>query len=96
MKFFDNYNNGNGCKMFFETMQLNGIVDSFLKDYDIKKFIDGECLTTSHIIKRGQKRVRYDFLFINKNKIHNYHCTYDYENAVKSGSDHAIVIVDAD
>lgn len=94
MKFFDNYSKGNGCKTFFETMEANGMVDAFVKDYDTEKHIEGECLTTSHIIKRGHKQVRYDFLFINNKKISNYHCIYDYDNAVEAGSDHAAVIVD--
>lgn len=94
MKFFDNYNKGNGCKTFFETMQNNGMVDAFIKDYDIEKYVEGEYLTTSHTIKRGNKKVRYDFLFINDNKINDYHCRYDYSNAVEAGSDHAAVIVD--
>lgn len=96
MKFFDNYNNGNGCKTFFETIQSNGIVDSFVKDYNIEEFVDGEYLKTSHIIKRGNKKVRYDFLFVNNTRITNYHCMYDYDNAIRAGSDHAAVIVDVE
>lgn len=94
MKFFDNYNKGNGCKTFFETMQENGLVDAFIKDYDIHKYVDGEYLTTSHVIKKGNKHVRYDFLFVNEEKINNYKCNYDFRNAVEAGSDHASVIVD--
>jgi len=94
MKFFDNYNKGNGCKTFFETMQANGMVDAFIKDYDTEGYVDGEYLTTSHIIKRGNKKVRYDFLFVNDSKIIEYHCRYDYANAIEAGSDHAAVIVD--
>lgn len=94
MQFFDNYNKGNGCKTFFETMQSNGMVDAFVKDYNIDEYVEGKYLTTSHIIKRGKKEVRYDFVFINENKIKEYSCTYDYNNAVEAGSDHAAVIVD--
>lgn len=94
MQFFDNYNKGNGCKTFFETMQANGMVDSFVKDYKIEEYEDGKYLTTSHIIKRGKKEVRYDFLFINEDKCNEYYCKYDYENAVEAGSDHAAVIVE--
>lgn len=94
MKFFDNYNKGNGCKTFFETIEANGMADAYIKHYDTQKFIAGEYLTTSHIIKRGHKKVRYDFLFVNNEKLPNYHCVYDYDNAVKAGSDHAAVIVD--
>ena len=36
MKFFDNFNKGNGCKTFFETIEAGGMVDSFVKDYDTK------------------------------------------------------------
>jgi len=94
MQFFDNYNKGNGCKTFFETMQMNGLVDSFVKDYNTDNYVEGEYLTTSHVIKRGNKKVRYDFVFVNANKFKNYCCTYDYENAVKAGSDHAAVVIE--
>lgn len=94
MKFFDNYNKGNGCKTFFESMQACGMVDSYVKDYDTKQYVEGEYLTTSHVIKRGNKKVRYDFLFINADKFDDYHCRYDYCNAVEAGSDHAAVIID--
>ena len=94
MKFFDNYNKGNGCKTFFETMRDNGMVDAFIKDYDIEKYVEGEYLTTSHIIKRGTKKVRYDFLFVNDSKFVEYSCKYDYDNAIEAGSDHATAIVE--
>ena len=94
MKFFDNYNKGNGCKTFFETMRANGLVDAFCKNYNINNYIEGEYLTTSHVIKRNNRKVRYDFVFVNANKFKNYCCTYDYENAVKAGSDHAAVVIE--
>lgn len=94
MQFFDNYNKGKGCQTFFETVQMNGMADSFVKDYNIDEYEEGEYLTTSHIIKRGKKKVRYDFLFINENKFNDYHCKYDYTNAVEAGSDHAAIIVE--
>ena len=50
MKFYDNYNKGNGCKTFFEAMEANGMADLFLKNYDTDKYIDGEYLTTTHIV----------------------------------------------
>lgn len=96
MKFFDNYNKGKGCKTFFETMQSNNLADSFVKDYDVKNYIEGEYLTTSHIIKGSHKKVRYDFLFVNIEKIPNYHCVYDYYNAIEAGSDHAAIILDVE
>lgn len=94
MTFFDNYNKGNGCKTFFETMQVNRMVDAFIKNYDIEKYVDGEYLVTSHVIKRGNKKVRYDFMFINETKFKDYHCMYDYDNAVQARSDHAGVILE--
>lgn len=93
MKFFDNYQKGNGCKSFFEAMAHNMLVDAFVKDYDKSQFVEGECLATSHIIKRGNKKVRYDFLFINGEKINNYSCEYEYKNAVCAGSDHAAIVM---
>ena len=64
-----------------------------MKDYDRSTFVKGEYLTTSHIIKRGSKKVRYDFLFINEQKFSNYSCEYEYDGAVCAGSDHASIIV---
>ena len=93
MKFFDNHQNGNGCKTFFEVMTKNDLSDAYVKDYDRSKFVNGECLTTSHIIKRGRKKVRYDFLFINEQKIGDYSCEYKYEEAVLAGSDHAVILI---
>ena len=93
MTFFDNYQKGKGCKCFFETLNQNTLKDSFTKNYDKKQFVIGECLTTSHIVRRGNKRVRYDFLFINEEKFSNYSCEYKYEEAVFAGSDHAAIII---
>ena len=93
MKFFDNHQNGNGCKSFFEAMAQNDLSDAFVKDYDRSKFVDGECLTTSHVIKRGNKKVRYDFLFINEQKIDDYSCEYKYDEAISAGSDHAVIVI---
>jgi len=94
MKFFDNYNKGNGCKTFFETIASAGLKDSYVKHYDCDQFVEGEYLTTSHIIKRGKKRVRYDFLFVSEKLFEDYVSVYDYENAIITGSDHAAVILD--
>lgn len=94
MKFFDNYCKGKGCESFFNSMVSQGLSDSFVKGYDINNYVEGQCLTTSHIIKRGNKQVRYAFVFLNEDKFPNYKCSYDYEGAVRAGSDHASVIVD--
>lgn len=69
-------------------------MDAFIKDYDIEKYVEGEYLTTSHIIKCGHKKVRYDFLFVNDSKFVEYSCKYDYDNAIEAGSDHTTVIVE--
>lgn len=93
MKFFDSYQSGSGCKCFFETMKQNYLEDAFIKNYNKNRFIEGECLTTSHIIKRGNRKVRYDFLFVNKEIFDEFSCEYKYEESVRAGSDHAAVVV---
>ena len=93
MEFFDNYNKGNGCKTFFTTMVDNTLEDAYVKNYDRTKFVKGEYLTTSHIIQQGRKKVRYDFLFVNKEKFNDYNCVYDYNQAINAGSDHAAIIL---
>lgn len=99
MKFFDNYSKGKGCQTFFSTMSEQLLEDAFVKHYDIQSYIEGKYLATSHIIHRGRKTarpVRYDFLFLNREKFKEYNCYYDYEAAVAAGSDHAAVILSAD
>lgn len=91
MQFFDNYNKGNGCKTFFTSMRENSLEDAFVKDYDKNLFVYGECLTPSHLVRN--KKVRYDFLFVNKQKINNYTCSYSYKEAIEAGSDHAAIIL---
>ncbi len=95
MEFFDNRQKGNGCKTFFMTMHQNHLVDAFVKKYNCNNFIQGECLVPSHIIKRGNKKVRYDFLFVNHSKFCDYSCFYDYDGAIKAGSDHAAIILNS-
>ena len=92
MKFYDNYNNGNGCKTFFETIYQNNLVDSYLHKYSIENYINGEYLACSYIVNK-KKKVRYDFLFINNNLFDDYESVYDYDNAVNAGSDHASIIL---
>ncbi len=93
MLFYDNFDKGNGCKTFFETLSLYSLDDAFSKNYDTEKFIFGEALATSHKIGKTDKKVRYDFLFLNNEKFRNYSCRYEYEQAIQAGSDHASVIV---
>lgn len=92
MKFFDNYNKGNGCKTFFERLDAQALVDSYIVHYNPVNYEKGKPLITSHIIKRGNKEVRYDFLFINTSKfdvLNSYYCLSD---SLKAGSDHAAIL----
>ena len=93
MEFFDNYQKGNGCRCFFDTMMQNALTDAFVKKYEKCQFVEGECLAISHLIKRGNKKVRYDFLFFDDEKFSDYSCEYHYEESVRAGSDHAAVVM---
>lgn len=88
MIFFDN---GNGAKIFFNTIKQKCLVDTFVKFSDIKN--DNSLpLTVSHCIKR-KGNVRYDFLFSNNDfKIKS--CEYKYNEAIAAGSDHALIVAD--
>lgn len=91
MIFFDNKDKGKGAKMFFTTMIENKLEDAFALHYDKNQYC-GECLATSHIInKRFNKR--YDFIFINGEKFKFQKTEYNLDDALKSGSDHALVMV---
>ena len=93
MEFFDNRLGGDGCKTFFSVMAENKLKDAYILKYDSKAYKRGIPLTVSHIIQRGSKPVRYDFLFINQEMFPDYECVYDYERAIRAGSDHAAVLL---
>lgn len=50
-------------------------------------------ILTVHILKEEKKKVRYDFLFVNDDLFNDYNVSYDYDGAVKAGSDHAAIIL---
>ncbi len=83
--------NGPGARTFFNVLTKNGLKDSYAIDYDPKKFVEGEPLTCSHVIKGNKKKLRYDFAFINTEKIVFDECEYNYEQAVAASADHAII-----
>ena len=94
MEFFDNRLNGDGCRAFFSAMQENKLKDCFAMHYNHDDYIEGVPLTTSHIIQRGSKHVRYDFLFANPEKLDDFQCVYEYEQATRAGSDHAAIVLE--
>ena len=53
---------------------------------------EGKCLMISHNVRR-RGVVRYDFLFVDNN-ISITKCNYDYDGAIKAGSDHALIEAD--
>ncbi len=91
MKFFDNYNKGNGCKTFFEKMKAHSLFDSYALHYNPVHYEEGKPLITSHVLKRGSKEVRYDFLFVNTSKLNVLSSHYYLNPSWKAGSDHALV-----
>ena len=94
MEFFDNHLHGDGCRTFFSVMQENKLKDCFAMHYNQDDYIEGIPLTTSHIIQRGSKHVRYDFLFANHEKLGDFRCIYEYEQATRAGSDHAAIVLE--
>lgn len=81
--------NGVGAKTFFKTVKELNMQDAYVIANNIITCEEGKCLTVSHNVRR-RGPVRYDFLFVNKN-IKIIKCDYNYEDAVKSGSDHALI-----
>ena len=95
MTFFDNRDNGKGARTFFETLRNTGMTDALLTAYDPGTYIEGLPLALSHKVGRGNKKKRYDFVYLDCS-ISPIEVRYTYEDAVNAGSDHAAVIVDAD
>ena len=89
MEFFDN---GPGAKHFFEKIVDIGLVDSYAHFVGAEGYIEGQPLTKSHNIRR-KGAVRYDFLFVRDSYKVNNMC-YNYDNAIKAGSDHAMIVGD--
>ena len=89
MEFFDN---GPGAKHFFNKIVDIGLVDSYAHFVGAEGYIEGQPLTKSHNIRR-KGAVRYDFLFVRDSYKVNNIC-YNYDNAIKAGSDHAMIVGD--
>ncbi len=87
MEFFDN---GPGAKNFFNEMVDIGLTDAFVRSNVTENYEIGSPLIKSHNIRR-KGAVRYDFLFVSDKYVVN-DCIYNYEEAVKAGSDHAIIV----
>ena len=81
---------GTGAELYFKTLNDIGLTDAFTVNYDQSQYVEGEPLAVSHIIKRGKCNKRYDFIFAN-NKFEISKCEYYYEDAIKAGSDHALI-----
>lgn len=91
-KMFFYNRNGAGAKTFFKTVKELNMQDAYVTANNITACEDGKCLIVSHNVRR-RGTVRYDFLFVNRNiKIIN--CNYIYDDAVKAGSDHALIEAD--
>ena len=89
MRFYDN---GPGAKTFFETIEKNGLLDSYVAANHITECTEGLPLITSHHIRR-KGNVRYDFLFV-KNHIKIERMEYQFDQAISAGSDHALLLCD--
>ncbi len=91
MKFFDNGDKGEGAKTFFETCKNIGLIDSYTKFYNMSAFGRGKPIAISHVINRNRKNKRYDFMFIDDNKLDIKKVTYNYSRAREASSDHAYI-----
>lgn len=84
--------NGGGAKTFFKKVKESGMKDAYVVANDITTCEEGKCLMISHNVRR-RGVVRYDFLFVDNN-ISITKCNYDYDGAIKAGSDHALIEAD--
>lgn len=87
MQFFDN---GPGAKHFFDEMVDIGLTDAYVRFNGTEGYEYGQPLTKSHNIRR-KGAVRYDFLFVRDTYRVNA-LTYNYDEAIAAGSDHAIIV----
>lgn len=94
MTFFKQRSRDNGAPTFFRTLEECGLRDSLIRNVDTSRPIEGRCITCSHVIRSNKDKVRYDFVYLNGSRFIDYSCRYDYDGAVKAGSDHAAITVD--
>ena len=92
MNFFSQFpkENGSGARTFFTALIDTGLVDTYSVNYDSDNYVEEEPLVMSHYISKGNQRKRYDFIFMNKT-VSVARCEYMYNEAVKAGSDHALI-----
>jgi len=88
-EYFNNRDKGNGARTFFQELHNNGLVDSFRSLSDSQSVP----LIVSHKVNQKFDR-RYDFIFVNHQKFEILNVEYLYEDSIKAGSDHAMVICD--
>lgn len=94
MEFFDNKDRGKGAREFFTSLEDNGLTDATVCVFD-GKHEPGQPLAVSHIVNQN-KRVRYDFIFINKNKVEVRNIEYKLKEAEEASGDHAFVVLDCE
>ncbi len=81
--------NGVGAKTFFKTVKELNMQDAYVAENNITTCEEGKCLAVSYNVRR-RGVVRYAFLFCSKD-IQIIKCNYDYDGAVRAGSDHALI-----
>lgn len=91
MEFFANHDKGMGARTFFTAMQNAGLRDAYLANYDTRKYVPGEPLAISHRFEINGVSKRYDFIFMGKD-IAVLQSDYLYDEAIKAGSDHALIV----
>ncbi len=89
MQFFDN---GPGAKNFFSEISSIGLSDAYVKANNINEIVESKYLTKSHNVRR-KGAVRYDFIFV-RNTFKTLNTSYNYDDAIASGSDHAVIVCD--
>lgn len=91
MEFFNNQDKGIGAETFFKTLRDAGLNDAYLVNYDTSIYVDGEPLVTSHRFESSNVSKRYDFVFVNES-IAISQTKYMYDEAVRVGGDHAVIV----
>lgn len=95
MEFYNR--NGDGARNLFNCIKDNGLVDSYAVNYDQSQYIEGQPLTPSHYVQHKKNNAkRYDFVFINTDKLKVDKSEYLMDEALEATGDHAVVRVDVD
>lgn len=81
------------ARAFFESLETSGLSNTCSRGYTKSRYVAGEPLETTYM--DGDVAHRFDFIYFRGNRLQLPSHECDYDGAVKAGSDHALISLNA-